>query len=381
MRIDIRATALTHILNAAIPPKEFGGGNSKQKPMEPAIERLLVRNASGGLSAVDVPVVTANHVCGSIRRRLLSDLLDLVGVNVLDVSNTSFETARIMYHTLHSGGTLSLPDRLVQIVTLADEERVRAEWPVLSLLGCSIGKYMIPAKTAFGRLVPASEKLSCVLPYDNLEDFDPTDALIEATNTNLAIRGVRLPPHGIPQPSVPTWPESKKVKSRKQQDADESDSEEDDSIKDEPGADDYAVETDDSGKGYRIMPLPPKGYIAAGTPLVGWIETKPHVELTDIEAALLYRGARLFAEYGYLGGMHHQGFGKSRIEVNGIGDEGPYLAWVERQREYIRAVLTGKEFPSWLDLETYLKDREREIEKLKKNAAKNAQKKNGKGAV
>jgi hypothetical protein len=61
----------------------------------------------------------------------------------------------------------------------------------------------------------------------------------------------------------------------------------------------------------------------------------PHDATPTIELAALGRGLQLLAKNGYLGGGNRMGFGKVRIEINGLPDPSPYDTFLDERKDDI----------------------------------------------
>ena len=319
-RILIDATAYEPILNAMVPYKDGKGKdvdtNNEQHDIEPQQMRVLIDDpGTGERHPLTIPIVTGNSVGGSLRRLLMQDLLsrlDLTRAMVADHASDrpSSENVRLLYHTLQSGGTLGAPKDLVPPWTLETEEAIREEWPIWSVLGCSIGSRMITSRIALHALRPASTTLAALFPNDaafenRLRHFDPETCLVSAkdpASTSAARHADALVP----------YPDIKK-----------------------------------GGKWlYRGMVQPHRGYIAAGTPLLGWIEVLS--PLTPVEASVLSHGLQLLQARGRFGGWGHSGFGGAAITIVGHGDPTAYLDWLADHRTLLRDYLTGQACPTWM---------------------------------
>ena len=315
-RILIDATAYEPILNARVPyqtgKNTDSDKNNEQHDIEPQQMRVLVEDpVTGARDPLTIPVLTGNSVVGSLLRLLLHDLLarlDLTRPLIAEHAGHS-ENVRLLYHTLQNGGTLGAGD-LVPPWTLETEEAIRQEWPVWSVLGCSIGSRMITSRISLHALRPASRQLAALFPDDpafhqRLQTFDPATCLVSARDP-AGTSGARHADGLVPYPDI------KK-----------------------------------GGKLlYRSMVQPHRGYIAAGTPLLGWIEVLS--PLTPVEAGLLSHGLQLLQAHGRFGGWGHSGFGGAAIRIVGHGDPAPYLTWVTDHRPVLQDYLTGHTCPTWM---------------------------------
>ncbi len=329
--IGIRAVAMTQIINAKVP--KLGKDSNAMKPITPATRRALLPGRDGSLVAVEIPVVTASSLCGNMRRLLLTDLLKAIGLERAQLATPNLaQSARVLYHTLFCGGTLGLLKELVPDFTLETEINLRQEWPMISLLGASIGSSMIRSKVAFHDLVPASRQLESHIPRAiqsvmDLQDFDPVSALVLDSDEE-AYSGSRAFDSKVPVPTVGT----KRNKQKEPKNGEEAGNE----------------EADAKNKNvYREGIKPRTGYIASGTPLMGWLELDSN--LTDVEYGILGRGLRLLCDRGLLGGQSHIGFGRADIQiVTGELDESAYENWLRSNQKSMVALLTGQEAPVWL---------------------------------
>lgn len=318
--ITIHAEALGPILNASVPPNGGEDDKNTQKPVNPAQLRVMIRNDNDELIPVSIGVVTGNSVSGGVRRMILTDLLKRLGLTREAVAqainaNPNREAPRILYHTLYSGGTLGVLTSVIPEFDLAIEQQLRAEWPMFSLLGCSAGASMLRSHVAWHPLAPASTQLEFMFPAEVrrlLKDFDPRDTLVVTEDGGGSDPAVEVAFSRHVDLSVPL-----------------------------PAAHNKKGELY-----YRPMVQPRKGYIAPGTPLLGWVN--PLVELPEVEAALLSHGLTLWAHRGQLGGWGHVGFGASAIRVTGLSDTEPYLAWVAENQERLVNELTGQTLPFWI---------------------------------
>lgn len=314
-RLLIDATAYEPILNAMVPYQD-GDNSNEQHDIEPQQMRVLIeRPGTGERLPLTIPIVTGNSVGGSLRRLLMQDLLrrlDLTRAMVADHASDRPHSGnvRLLYHTLQSGGTLGAPKDLVPPWTLETEKAIREEWPIWSVLGCSIGSRMIASRIALHALRPASKTLAALFPtdpafQDRLRDFEPATCLVAAkdpASTSAARHADALVP----------FPHIKK-----------------------------------GGKTlYRGMVQPHRGYIAAGTPLLGWIEVLS--PLPPVEAGVLNHGLQLLQAHGRFGGWGHSGFGGAAITIVGDGDPTAYLDWLADHRPLLRRHLMGEACPTWM---------------------------------
>jgi hypothetical protein len=317
-RLIISARAVSPIVNATVPPQATD--ENEQRPVNPARLAVMIEDNNGAFRSAIIGQVTANHVCAGIRGALLTDLLrrlHLTRENLATaIQSVSTEAPRILYHTLYSGGTLGVSKTLIPEFDLAIEQRLRKEWPVMSLLGASMGASMLASHIKVHPLLPASERLAFMFPEEpaftnRLAPFNPEDTLIVAADgdndNNPAVGFVRHMDRIVPLPTA----------------------------------------TNAKGKPYYRPQVQPRiGYIAPGTPLLGWID--PLIDLPPVEAGALSHGLALFAARGQLGGKGHMGFGEAAIQIHGAADPQPYLDWVAADADRIRAELLGEQLPFWI---------------------------------
>lgn len=341
--IGLRAEAVTPIVHAKVPIRVEGTENDL-KPIELAMRRELVANDNGGLTAIDIPIITGNSQCGNIRRLLLSDLLARLDLKRAVFGERSIpDSVRVLYHTLFSGGTLGMDGKFIPEFTIESEEVVRQQWPMLSLLGASMGKSMLRSKVAFHDLIPAAMVLAKHVPSElrqslGLVDFDPTLALV-LPEDDASYAGSRAFDRRVPAP-VASEPKKKKKDGASEAPAPEPAAEPDNGV---PAP---AKEKEEPKNPYREGIKPRTGYIPAGTPLMSWIEVD--ADLTDVEFGVLSRGLELLIARGRLGGWGHIGFGRAQIEVvAGELDSSAYSEWLDENHDRLVAELTGKEEPCW----------------------------------
>lgn len=305
--IGIYAKTLTPVLNAKANLGDPNDPNA-QHPMEPATMTVMVAQEDKTLVATEIPIVTSNSICGNMRRLLLKDLLSRVGVTREQIAAVPKEKqgGRIIYHTLFSGGTLGLPADVVPDFSIAVEREFREEWPALSLLGASIGQgSMITAKLGLHSLLPASTHLqgqfpASVVEHFHLDAFDPASAIVRAKNGNSDKPSSDIARSRAGDRLV-GYPESGMKKAGRK-----------DGNNPTPANAAAAAAEEAKQKEnniYRPQIAPRLGYMAAGTPLLGWVQVDE--TLTDVELGVLGQGLALLRERGRLGGLGHLGFGRS----------------------------------------------------------------------
>jgi len=101
---------------------------------------------------VRIPLVSGNAVRGMLRRRLMRDMLDRLG---LDEQNTPK-----LHHALFSGGLLESTEECTGEVDIAFRKLVRDTIPPIGLFGTAIGNQMIQGSLLVEHAVPVARETS-----------------------------------------------------------------------------------------------------------------------------------------------------------------------------------------------------------------------------
>ena len=101
---------------------------------------------------VRIPLVSGNAVRGMLRRRLMRDMLDRLG---LDEQNTPK-----LHHALFSGGLLESTEETTGEVDIAFRKLVRDTIPPIGLFGTAIGNQMIQGSLLVEHAVPVARETS-----------------------------------------------------------------------------------------------------------------------------------------------------------------------------------------------------------------------------
>ncbi|MCX7880840.1 MAG: hypothetical protein N2517_09300 [Ignavibacteria bacterium] len=117
-----------------------------------------------GIGEVQMPYVNGNAIRGKLRRIVMKDFFDVLGINCEELSPK-------LYHVFFSGGALESNEGTTGIINLELRRKIRNLVPVLSLFGCAIGNQMIQGKLKVGHAFPVCKEYKDFLP-DFLKD-DP----------------------------------------------------------------------------------------------------------------------------------------------------------------------------------------------------------------
>lgn len=102
-----------------------------------------------GTDILNIPVYSGNALRGSIRRLIMRDYVEMLGMDVSGISEK-------LYYTLFNGGSLQSGDTGED---LEFKRKLRRLCPPLSLMGTAIGNSMIQGKLKVGIAVPRCEEL------------------------------------------------------------------------------------------------------------------------------------------------------------------------------------------------------------------------------
>lgn len=108
---------------------------------------------------VEVPVIDGNAVRGNLRRLLMQDFIERIGMEKI-------ESVRV-YHFLFSGGMLeTVGSEGGGVIDLELRKKIRELLPPINLLGSSIGNQALSGKLIVGMVLPVCLELREYLPED-----------------------------------------------------------------------------------------------------------------------------------------------------------------------------------------------------------------------
>jgi len=120
-----------------------------------------------GIGEVAMPYISGNGIRGKLRRMLIKDFFDILGIHIDDISTK-------LYHTFFTGGALTSTEDTYATIDLELRRKIRELIIPISLLGCAIGNQMIQGKLKVGHAFPVCKEYKMYLP-----DFLKKDARAE----------------------------------------------------------------------------------------------------------------------------------------------------------------------------------------------------------
>ncbi len=130
------------------------GGNEKTGST-PVLRTIYMYVDSMG--EVPIPYINGNAIRGKLRRLLMREFLQLVGINPEDL-NTK------LYHIFFTGGALESTEDTYATINLELRKDIRKLLIPLSLLGGAIGNQLIPGKLKVGHAFPVCREYEMYLP-------------------------------------------------------------------------------------------------------------------------------------------------------------------------------------------------------------------------
>ena len=110
-----------------------------------------------------IPYINGNAIRGKLRRLLMLDFFLRLGI-------APEELPPKLYHTFFTGGALESSDAASGIIDLEIRKKIKALFPVISLLGCALENQMIPGKLKIGHAFPVCLEYAPYLPNNLKED-------------------------------------------------------------------------------------------------------------------------------------------------------------------------------------------------------------------
>jgi len=130
------------------------GGNEKTGST-PILRTIYMYVEEG--SAVQIPYVSGNAVRGRLRRMVMKDFLDRIGVEAQSLNLK-------LYHSLFTGGVLESSVETVGTIDLELRREIQKLLPPISLFGGAFGNQMIHSKLKVGHAFPVCKEYSQFLP-------------------------------------------------------------------------------------------------------------------------------------------------------------------------------------------------------------------------
>lgn len=138
----------------------------------PVLRTVFIQTEYG---EIPMPYVSGNSLRGRLRRYLMIDFLNLLGIDPNEISKT-------MYHSLFSGGALEAGDEGEQVIDLDFRREFRQKIVPISLFGCSIKNQMIPGKMKVSHLFPICLEYQKFLPPHIIEKVGGLRSIREYTD-------------------------------------------------------------------------------------------------------------------------------------------------------------------------------------------------------
>lgn len=110
-----------------------------------------------GMGEVPIPYINGNAIRGKLRRLLMREFLQLLGLNPEEI-NTK------LYHVFFTGGALESTEETYGTINLELRKEIRRYLIPLALLGGAIGNQMIPGKLKVGHAFPVCQEYAMYLP-------------------------------------------------------------------------------------------------------------------------------------------------------------------------------------------------------------------------
>ena len=130
------------------------GGNEKVGST-PVLRTIFIY--VDGQGEVPIPYVNGNAIRGKLRRLLMREFFDIIGINPEEVDTK-------VYHTFFTGGALEAVEDTYATVDLELRKKIRKYLIPVALLGCAIGNQMIPGKLKVGHAFPVCLEYMKYLP-------------------------------------------------------------------------------------------------------------------------------------------------------------------------------------------------------------------------
>jgi CRISPR/Cas system CSM-associated protein Csm3 (group 7 of RAMP superfamily) len=111
-------------------------------------EKMFITTKSGISKVIEIPVFSGNGLRGVLRRRAGYRLLELIGIQKENLSES-------MQHLIFSGGMLK-KGAGGGIIDTSFISKIRSNLPIISLFGSVAGQQMIASKLEVGQLIPIS---------------------------------------------------------------------------------------------------------------------------------------------------------------------------------------------------------------------------------
>lgn len=121
-----------------------------------------------------VPYISGNGIRGKLRRLLMYDYLERLGVAISDLDPK-------LYHVLFTGGMLEQGDSTLAI-DLEQRKQLRDGIPPLALIGCAYGNQMLPGVLKVGHGFPVCAEYAPMLPPDLASRSEATRPVREFTD-------------------------------------------------------------------------------------------------------------------------------------------------------------------------------------------------------
>jgi hypothetical protein len=109
---------------------------------------MFITTKSGISKVIEIPVFSGNGLRGVLRRRAGYRLLELIGIQKENLSES-------MQHLIFSGGMLK-KGAGGGIIDTSFISKIRSNLPIISLFGSVAGQQMIASKLEVGQLIPIS---------------------------------------------------------------------------------------------------------------------------------------------------------------------------------------------------------------------------------
>jgi len=137
----------------------FHGGDEKTGST-PVLRTIYIWTEQG---EVPIPYISGNSIRGKLRRLLMKEFLQTVGVDV-ESMNTK------LYHTFFAGGALEAVEETYATIDLEIRKKLRQYLIPLALFGTAIGNQLIPGKLKVGHAFPICQEYVRYLPLELSEN-------------------------------------------------------------------------------------------------------------------------------------------------------------------------------------------------------------------
>ncbi|MEN2997779.1 MAG: hypothetical protein ABDH28_01900 [Brevinematia bacterium] len=134
------------------------GGNEKTGST-PVLRTIFIQTEYG---EVPIPYISGNHLRGRIRRLVMRDFMELIGVPPETLPKR-------IYHSFFTGGVLEGGEEVEGVLNLELRQQIRKNIPPLSLFGCALGNQMLVGKIKVAHLIPIAQETKEFIPQHILE--------------------------------------------------------------------------------------------------------------------------------------------------------------------------------------------------------------------